>query len=58
MILGISIYKKWWINIPEGNEGILGEEDGLSPHSRLGELGEHYARHARLEHTILLISKN
>ena len=36
--------------VPGGDQSVLGEEDGLRPHGRLGELGKHDARHAGLEH--------
>ena len=35
--------------VPDGDQGVLGEEDGLCPHGRLGELSEYNPRHAGLE---------
>ena len=35
--------------VSDGDQGVLGEEDGLRPHGRLGELSEHNPGHAGLE---------
>ena len=35
--------------VPEGDESVLAEEDGLRPHGGLGELGEYNSRHASLK---------
>ena len=39
--------------VPHGDQGVGAEEDCLRPVCRLGELGEHYPRHAGLEHRIV-----
>ena len=36
--------------VPDGDQGVLAEQDGLGPHGRLGELGKHDSRHARLKY--------
>ena len=36
--------------VPQGDQGVGAEQDCLRPVGRLGELGEHDARHAGLEH--------
>ena len=43
--------------VPERDEGVGAEEDGLRSVGRLCELGEHDASHARLDRLLVQISK-
>ena len=40
--------------VPDGDQGVLAEEDGLGPHGRLGELGKHDSRHAGLKYEVAM----
>ena len=40
--------------VPDGDQGVLAEQDGLGPHGRLGELGKHDSRHARLKYEVTM----
>ena len=41
--------------VPHGDQRLLSEHDGLAPVSRLGELGEHDARHAGLTSVVISV---
>ena len=40
--------------VPDGDQGVLAEQDGLRPHGRLGELGKHDSSHARLKYEVTM----
>ena len=44
-----------YLGLPQGDESVLTEQNGLCPHSWLGELGKHNSRHTSLQRLFMFI---